>query len=129
TGTTPDFTYQWQRCDADGTNCTDITGATDDTYTLGAGDIGHAIVVVVTATNDGGTDTHASDASGAVAAAPPHDTVAPDVTGTVTLGGTLSAGDGTWTGTDPGTFDYQWQRCDASGNDCVDIVGATDDTY
>ena len=41
----------------------------------------------------------------------------------------LTADPGTWTGTGPLTMEYQWQRCDFYGNNCVDIAGATDDTY
>ena len=55
TGTEPiTFTYQWQRCDADGANCEDIAGATDPTYTLTADDVGGTVRVIVTATNDAG---------------------------------------------------------------------------
>ena len=220
-------TYQWQRCDADGTDCDDIAGATDETYTPTGDDAGHAIVVVVTATNPGGAargrprrpspspprrpstrppaerlrhrrgrrtltadpgtwtgtpptdlrvpvaalrrrrhelreyrrrdwvDLHARprrhrprDPRGrhrhqrrrpvaarppprppAVEAAPPHDTVVPAITGAVALGQTLTADTGTWTGTAPVDFTYQWQRCDADGNNCVDIAGRDDDTY
>jgi len=43
------FTYQWKR---DGTN---IAGATAQTYTLVAGDVGKAITVAVTATNTAGS--------------------------------------------------------------------------
>ena len=129
TGTPPDLTYQWQRCDADGTNCVDISGATDDTYTLGSDDVGHAVTVVVTATNPAGDATSTAPATPAVAATAPHDTTPPVVGGTVEPGGTLTAGDGTWSGTTPVDFTYQWQRCDADGTNCVDITGATDDTY
>ena len=86
---------------------------------------------MVTATNEGG-DGHpaaAADATDAVVASPPDDTIPPAITGDADVGGTLTAGTGTWTGTAPVTFTYQWQRCDADGTNCVDIAGATDDTY
>ena len=54
---------------------------------------------------------------------PPANTVAPVVSGSTTLGATLSTTDGTWTGTAPIAFTYQWQR----GG--VDISGETDATY
>ena len=44
-------------------------------------------------------------------------------------GETLSAGPGTWNATGTPTYTYQWQRCDAAGNDCQDIAGATSSTY
>ncbi len=53
----------------------------------------------------------------------PVNTVAPAVTGTATVGQTLTTTDGTWTGAPAPTFTYQWQR---SGNN---ISGATSSTY
>ena len=129
-GTTPiDYEYQWQRCDEDGENCVDIDGATDDEYTLTGEDIGSTITVVVTAVNDGGDADETAAASAPVVASAPEDTVAPAITGDVAVGEELTADTGTWTGTDPVTFTYQWQRCDEDGENCVDIGGATDETY
>lgn len=53
----------------------------------------------------------------------PVNTVAPAVTGTPTVGQTLTATDGTWTGDISSGPTYQWK--DAAGN----IVGATSSTY
>ena len=39
------FTYQWQSCDAAGFTCTPIPGATLETYTPTATDVGHALVL------------------------------------------------------------------------------------
>jgi hypothetical protein len=36
-------TFQWERCAADGTACTDITGETASTYLLTTDDVGHTI--------------------------------------------------------------------------------------
>jgi hypothetical protein len=129
-GTGPfDTSYQWQRCDADGNNCVDITGATGSTYDLGPADIGHTIVVVVTQTNGAGSDSSTSSPSAAVQAAAPSSTSPPTLGGGSRVGDTLSAGDGGWSGTGPLTPSYQWQRCDADGTNCVDIPGATGPTY
>jgi PKD repeat protein len=55
-GSTPlDFTYQWLRCDVDGTSCVPIFGATEATYMLTPLDFGETLRVVVTATNDAGS--------------------------------------------------------------------------
>ena len=131
TGTLPiDYGYQWQQCDPDGTNCTDIPGATGDTYTPGTGDIGHAITVVVTASNSVTDVTVTAPAATApVVASPPHDTAAPVLSGDVELGGTLTADHGSWSGTPTIDYEYQWQRCDEDGLNCEDIDGATEDTY
>ncbi|TIX73395.1 MAG: hypothetical protein E5V25_05390 [Mesorhizobium sp.] len=56
-------------------------------------------------------------------AAPPVNTVLPAITGNPWVGQTLSVSDGTWTGTAPITFAYQWKRNGAN------IVGATNSTY
>ncbi len=45
-------------------------------------------------------------------------------------GQVLSANPGTWTFDEDGiTYEYQWQRCDAFGANCVDIAGATQQAY
>ena len=53
----------------------------------------------------------------------PTNTVAPVISGTTTLGSTLSCTTGTWTGTAPITYAYQWKR---NGSN---IGGATNSTY
>ena len=132
-GTTPlDFDYQWLRCNADGSNCVAIPGATDGTYTLTADDVGHDVRVSVTATNSAGFAQATSapgGSGGAVQADPPVNTVVPTVSGTLEDGSTVSADNGSWSGTLPIDFTYQWQRCDADGTGCADIPGATSDTY
>ena len=61
------YTYQWQRCDAKGANCVDIPGATDDTYTPSADDVGHTLRAEVTATNDAGATSTTTTPSAPVA--------------------------------------------------------------
>ena len=56
TGNTLPFTYQWQRCDSSGGNCTNISGATANSYAPTGADVGYKIRAVVTGHNaDGGT--------------------------------------------------------------------------
>jgi hypothetical protein len=52
----------------------------------------------------------------------------PTISGTARNGQTLTAGPGSWTGTQPIAFAYQWQRCDAAGAACV-AIAATTPTY
>jgi hypothetical protein len=67
-----------------------------------------------------------SDAQPAVV---PDNTEAPAVVGTAQDGELLAAKDGEWAGTDPMSFTYQWQSCDAAGNNCANIAGATGKVY
>ena len=60
----------------------------------------------------------------------PANTVPPGVTGSVVdLGGTLTANPGTWSGTPTIAHSFQWQRCNAQGEACQNIAGATASTY
>lgn len=52
----------------------------------------------------------------------------PTVTGTASAGQTLTASTGDWRGA-PGTYAYQWSRCDTTATTCADIPGATSATY
>lgn len=50
TGTPPiTYSYQWLRCGAEGSGCSDISGATSSTYTIASADLGHSLEVTVTA--------------------------------------------------------------------------------
>ena len=42
---------------------------------------------------------------------------------------TMGAAKGSWVGTEPIAYGYQWRRRDADGSNCVDIGGATLSTY
>jgi hypothetical protein len=53
----------------------------------------------------------------------------PKISGTAVEGNTLSTDGGSWNGSTPITLHYQWKRCDAQGNGCANIGGATDKTY
>ena len=118
------FAYQWLADDVD------ISGATDATYTLVAGDEGQTIKVRVTVTDDAENETTlTSAATDAVAAAPQPDSPAtglPTISGTAQVGETLTA-DTDGIADDDGlvnaTYSYQWLSDDA------EIGGATDSTY
>ena len=120
--------YSCQWVANDGTSDTDITGATNSTYTLVPDDEGKTIKAQVTFTNDAGNEeTRTSPATAAVADRPNSPASgAPVITGTAQVGQTLTA-DTTGIADDDGlsdaTFGYQWLADDA------EITGSTDSTY
>jgi lysozyme len=125
------FAYQWLSCDAAGAGCTPIAGATGASYTPNAVDVGHALAVSVTATTAAGSAVAVSSAtlavSGTSTAAAPKAAAPPTIQGTATVGQTLAARAGTWTGS-PTAFAYQWRRCGAT-SDCTAIPGAGTASY
>ncbi len=62
------YGYQWEDCNSSGAECQPIAGASNPNYTPVSGDVGHALVVQVTATNGGGSVLASSAASVAVLA-------------------------------------------------------------
>ena len=80
------YSYQWQDCDAAGTNCVDIRAATGSAYTMVSSDAGHTVRVVVTAENGGGAATAAALVSAVIADAPTTGTTPPGITATTVAG-------------------------------------------
>jgi hypothetical protein len=126
------FTYRWQRCDASGTNCSAIPGATSNSYTLAGADVGDTIRVQETASNARPSVAPATSAPTAVVqlvSAPltnPSNSLPPAISGTTPAGQTLTGSTGAWSGTPPMSFSYQWERCASS---CSVITGATSSSY
>lgn len=115
------YTYQWKRCDTAGQSCTDAsTVITQSTITLAAADIGKTIRAVVIATTSAGAASATSAPSPVVVAAnAPAVAALPAITGVAREGDQLAASTGTWAGGGI-TYKYQWRRCDAAGENCVD---------
>jgi hypothetical protein len=124
------YSYSWIRCDGNAANCTPI-GIHRRQYTLTDNDVGHRFQVSVTASNSGGKATAVSTPTPAVAAsgATPANVAKPSIVGDPREGATVTATPGTWTGTQPITYSFQWNRCDQSGAACGAIAGATASTY
>lgn len=109
----PTFSREWLRAGVA------VPGAVFEQYTVSTSDVGLAIRCRVAAENIVALRTATSAAVTIVA--PPTNTVAPRVTGTVALGQTLTCTRGTWTGAP--SFGYQWR------SNGVALPGATGTTY
>lgn len=130
-GTAPvSVSRRWQRCDAGGGTCQDIPGATGGTYALSGADLGARIRLTADAVNAWGAATASSTATPVVAMAAPAVSTSPTIRAT-SLRDTMTAtaAPGTWTGLTPMQYAYGWLRCDAAGESCVDIPGATAASY
>jgi hypothetical protein len=88
TGSGITFAYLWSRCDTSGAACTDITSATQSTYSLVTADAGKTLRVKVTGTNASGSNAVTSAQSGVVTTAP-----APPATGCPTGTGPIKVAD------------------------------------
>ena len=126
-------TYQWIRMD--GTNETDIAGATSSSYTLTEADEGKAIKVRVSFADDAGNAEMLTSAATATVEAEAQAENSP-ATGQPTIGGTAQVGEtltaGTTAiadsdGTDNAVFTYQWLRLDGVSES--NISGATGTSY
>jgi hypothetical protein len=127
-GSSASYAYAWSRCDSAG-SCSAISGATGATYQAMHDDVGDTLQVAVTATNTDGSATAPSAQSAVVSsAAAPTNTTAPSISGTLEVGSTVTADQGSWDGS-PSGFAITWRRCDADGNSCATIDGATGNTY
>ncbi len=88
TGTSPiSYAYQWERCNAQGGSCRDISGQTGSTYGLTSSDVGHTFRVRVTAKNSAGSTENTSAPTAVVTAAapPPAPTGCPSGSGAVSV--------------------------------------------
>ncbi len=127
------YSYAWKRCDTSGASCTIISGATGAAYTAQTGDVGHTLRSTVTAHNSVGSASATSSPSQvvttpAVTVTAPVDSVAPALSGTATVGQTLTVTTGTWSGSPTG-YTYAWRDCDSSGAGCATIAGAGGPSY
>ena len=110
---------------------------------LGDADVNSAIKVSVTASNSsltGGLSVTVDSAvTGVVQAVAPSDGALPSLSSTgssdshssaaSTTGSTLSVSAGSWSGSPAPSYTYQWQHCNPSGEECVNISGATRPYY
>jgi hypothetical protein len=109
------FQVQWERCDAAGAHCAGIANATAQQYVPVAADVGSTIRVLELASNVHG-DGVVVESAATVAVAPvpkltaPVNSALPRITGAAKVGATLTCSAGSWTGSAPITYGYQWLR-------------------
>jgi hypothetical protein len=84
------------------------------------------LLVPVAALIVGVAPSLAGDARSTVA---PSNVSPPTVSGTAQIGQALTATSGSWTGDNPITFTYAWERCDTAGSNCAAIAGASGNVY
>jgi hypothetical protein len=127
------FTLAWQRCVADGSACSNISGANRSSYVLTSSDLGRRMRVVVTGTNKYGASSRGSSLSDVpvvtTRGSAPSNTAVPTIGGSPQVAQTLTLNAGTWKGSTPMTFAYAWQRCDKAGANCAAVSGASSRTY
>jgi hypothetical protein len=111
----PTFVYQWLR---DGSP---IGGQTAATYTVVSGDLDTSLQCQVVGTGPGGSQLALSARTVVLPTSPALGSPAPTITGTATVGSSLTCNNGTWTNSP--TFAYQWLRNGAP------ISGAETSTY
>jgi PKD repeat protein len=119
------LTYVWDF--GDGTPAAETTTATaTHVYTSS----GMFTATLAVRDNHGATSALASVAIEAgPALALPQNVVLPGVDGMFRVDNVLTASTGTWTGSEPLEFAYQWLRCNADGNECIPIPEATKPDY
>ena len=122
--------YAWWQCNANGRICSPIAGATSSTYVPVAGDVGHVLAALVTATIGSEKASALSVVTDAIQAPPVLGATSPPaIEGTLEVGQRLTGSTGVWTGSAPITYHYQWYRCDTTGAHCSSVHGATAATY
>ncbi|WP_157004050.1 cutinase family protein [Microbacterium terrae] len=112
---TATVSYQWRR------NGTAIASATAKTYKLATADAGQKLTVTVTGKRTGYTTTAKTSAAKTIATLTFGTAPTPTISGTASVGSTLTANPGTWSPT--ATLSFQWKRSGAA------ISGATAKTY
>ena len=122
-----DYTYQWYNCTAAvgsasatlSSTCSAISGATSTSaatsasYSFSASDITKYVIVGVTASNGvAPTATQYSTSTSQIAGAAPSVLAAATISGTASVGSTLTLNNATWGGFPvPTSFVYAWYSC------------------
>ncbi|HEX4463958.1 MAG TPA: LamG-like jellyroll fold domain-containing protein [Solirubrobacterales bacterium] len=124
------FSYQWQRCDESGEACENIVGATKSIYLIAGADLESRIRLKVTASNTSGSASEFTEPTVVIGDEAPSISQPPTISGGIQRPGfEFEATPGSWYGSGPLEFAYQWQRCDLFGSSCEDLEGEIGKTY
>jgi hypothetical protein len=131
-GTRPlSYLFEWFRCSNAGP-CKTIAGASGPSYIVQSADLGKRLRVRVRVANPaGGTWGASATLPASSNVSPPRTTSLPQLSGTPTVGSTLQAEPGVWSGSPTSSFiSYKWRRCSTlAATSCRWIVGATGNQY
>jgi hypothetical protein len=123
------YSYQWWRCNAFGTSCSEeIKKATKSTYVATTSDVDHVLEVAVEASNKSGHG-NASGLTGTPIEGKPQNSALPVIEGTAQAGTVLKVSEGSWTAFPAAEILYQWEYCNGSGGECVNLSGALLNSY
>jgi hypothetical protein len=123
------YAYQWKRSLTSSGSYSDIPTATSSTYLVSESDVGYFVKAAVVATNVAGSSSAVlSSQTSVVVDIAPTNTAIPVITGTARTGATLTASNGSWTGS-PTSYTYQWKRANTVGGSYTDIAPAVNSTY
>ena len=112
------YKFQWLRCQANAgddsstSSCTSISGGTRTTYTAASSDLGFRLRFRVKASNKQGSAQSTSAATSVVTTegGTPANSAPPTISGSASVGATLTASTGSSVGDQPITYSYQWQK-------------------
>jgi alpha-tubulin suppressor-like RCC1 family protein/type IV secretory pathway TrbD component len=122
--TMSDPVYSWFRCTSqsyEASSCSEIIGENSSLYTQTSSDAGRYLVASVTRENETGSLTHFANSF-----FPTSERVllfsAPALPSSITLGASLSVGEGSWRGFPLPTLDYEWFECSVVVNSASDAL-------
>jgi alpha-tubulin suppressor-like RCC1 family protein len=122
TGLLPiEFKYEWESCE--GSSCHGVE-ATKSTYEVTSTNVGSSLRVTVTAVNSAKEAKASSAQTAKIEPAAPSNTVAPVITGEAKNNQKLTVSTGTWKGTPPLSYAYEWHECNSAGTGCKKIAEA-----